>query len=36
MEEKKERKHQTIEDLIRVMLEERERVKNLPLKELED
>ena len=35
MEEKKERKHQTIEDLIRVMQEERERVAKLSLKELE-
>ena len=35
MEEKKERKHQTIEDLIRVMLEERERVAKLSLEELE-
>ena len=35
MEEKKERKHQTIEDLIRVMQEERERVAKLSLEELE-
>ena len=35
MEEKKERKHQTIEDLIRAMQEERERVAKLSLEELE-
>ena len=33
--EKKERKHQTIEDLIRAMQEERERVAKLSLEELE-
>ena len=36
MEEKKERKRQTHEDLIRALQEERERVAALPLKELED
>ena len=35
MEEKKERKRQTIEDLIRAMQEERERVAKLSLEELE-
>ena len=36
MEENGKRKRQTLEDLIRVMQEERERVENLPLKELEE
>ena len=36
MEEKKERKRQTHEDLIRALQEERERVAALPLKELEE
>ena len=35
MEKKKERKRQTIEDLIRAMQEERERVAKLSLEELE-
>ena len=35
MEEKKETKRQTIEDLIRAMQEERERVAKLSLEELE-